>query len=167
MRQKSRWILGIVFQGWRSVRWERGVLFNYFLLRDRKALVTSPVGALGYIVAVNVVLLWLVNILFPGSYRFPPIVEAGTPLYHLIQINFLFLLNRVVHRLVLIGGLYGIRQGVLSVPRMVVGNFVNFGAFFRAGRRWLSHSRPASGSPGTRPRTASRSLNRPPRAAEP
>jgi bacteriophage N4 adsorption protein B len=40
---------------------------------------------------------------------------------------------------VLIGGLYGIRQGVLSVPRMVVGNFVNFGAFFRAGRRWLSH----------------------------
>jgi adsorption protein B len=139
VRQKSRWILGIVFQGWRSVRWERGVLFNYFLLRDRKALVTSPVGALGYVVAVNVILLWLVNILFPGSYRFPPIVEAGTPLYHLIQINFLFLLNRVAHRLVLIGGLYGIRQGVLSVPRMVVGNFVNFGAFFRAGRRWLSH----------------------------
>lgn len=139
VRQKSRWILGIVFQGWRSVRWERGLLFNYFLMRDRKALVTSPVGALGYILAANVVALWLVNALFPESYRFPPIVEVGTPLYLLIQINFLFLMNRVLHRLVLVGSLYGIREGLLSAPRMVVANFVNFGAFFRAARRWLAH----------------------------
>jgi adsorption protein B len=139
VRQKSRWILGIVFQGWHSVRWERGLLFNYFLMRDRKALVTSPVGALGYLLALNVILLWLVNTLVPSSYRFPPIIEGGTPLYHLIQINFLFLLNRVVHRLILIGGLYDLRQGLLSIPRMVVANFVNFGAFYRAARRWASH----------------------------
>ncbi|WP_253940036.1 glycosyltransferase family 2 protein [Diaphorobacter sp. JS3050] len=36
VRQKSRWITGIVIQGFRTLRWTHSAVLNYFLWRDRK-----------------------------------------------------------------------------------------------------------------------------------
>ena len=36
VRQKSRWIIGIVFQGFKTHRWTDDWRLNYFLWRDRK-----------------------------------------------------------------------------------------------------------------------------------
>ncbi len=36
VRQKSRWIIGIVFQGFKTHKWTSSLTLNYFLWRDRK-----------------------------------------------------------------------------------------------------------------------------------
>jgi adsorption protein B len=38
VRQKSRWITGIVIQGFKTLRWTKSGVLNYFLWRDRKEL---------------------------------------------------------------------------------------------------------------------------------
>src|SRR5579862_1936506 len=62
VRQKSRWVLGIALQGWRDLGWPPGGWMKYMLYRDRKALVTNVLNALGYVVVVY----WLVNAVLYG-----------------------------------------------------------------------------------------------------
>ena len=55
VRQKSRWVLGISIQGWKNLGWQGGFWTRYMLYRDRKALFTNAINALGY----SVLLYWL------------------------------------------------------------------------------------------------------------
>jgi adsorption protein B len=137
VRQKSRWVLGIALQGWAHLGWMSGWSTRYMLWRDRKALVTNLVNLIGYVVVVVVVLNWLAGELFAEAWRYPSLVEPGTWLYGLLIANAVLLALRVLQRAYCVWRLYDARQALLSVPRAVWGNLINFLATVRAIRRYL------------------------------
>ena len=53
--------------------------------------------------------------------------------------NFLFLIWRLFNRMAFTGMIYNLRHALMAAPRLVVGNFVNFFATWRAVRIYLSH----------------------------
>lgn len=53
--------------------------------------------------------------------------------------NFLFLVWRLFNRMTFTGMIYNVRHALMAAPRLVVGNFVNFFATWRAVRIYLSH----------------------------
>lgn len=139
VRQKARWILGIVFQGWQFIGWRGNLISRYILMRDRKSVLAAFATFLAYFLLVNIVIMNVIHFFFPASYTFPPLVEIGSIPWWMLVINFGFLLNRVFHRMWFTGVLYGWEQAVLSVPRMLVGNVVAFLASIRALRLFLVH----------------------------
>lgn len=131
-RQKSRWVLGIAFQGWKNLGWKGSLAFRYMLYRDRKAIVTNYISVLGYSIIPFVSGLWLYTTLAPNSYRYPPLVEKGSWLWYLLLANFFFLLNRIFWRSFCVHRVFGWKQAMLAIPRQVWSNFVNGRATHRA-----------------------------------
>src|SRR5690606_38028932 len=78
MRQKARWILGIVFQGWRFIGWRGNFFTRYMLFRDRKSVFTSLATFFAYFLLANSLLLLIIPKLFPNFYGFPPLLEVGS-----------------------------------------------------------------------------------------
>jgi adsorption protein B len=137
VRQKGRWVVGITLQGWSSLRWRGGLSTKYMLYRDRRALVTNFCNVLAYLVVLGVVSLWVVNVHFPQSLHYPPVLEKGTWMWNLTLTNAGLLAWRVFHRAFCVQRLYGWAQALLSIPRMVWGNFINFAATGRAVRLYV------------------------------
>ncbi len=141
MRQKARWVLGITMQGWRSLGWQGGLSTRYMLYRDRRALLANSATILGYLFAAPLLCLWLIEWTWPGAMSLPPLVEPGSFTWKLLAVNFVLLAWRIAFRFYCVWRLYGVRQGLLSAPRMVWGSIVNFAATVRALRQFLQHLR--------------------------
>ncbi len=139
MRQKARWVLGIVFQGWKFIGWQGNLATRYMLFRDRKGVLTSFATFIAYFLFLNGAVIFLIYKLFPGFYNFPPLLEIGTLPWWLVIINLFFLTNRIFHRMLFTGKIYGWEQSLLSIPRLFVGNFINFLASVRAMKLFASH----------------------------
>ncbi|WP_204117301.1 glycosyl transferase family protein [Paraburkholderia sp. C35] len=138
-RQRARWTLGIGLQGWALTGWSGSFANRYLLLRDRKGVVTSFVGMVGYLLVIQFTLFGLAALfdltpnLFPSPFIDSPMMRG------LLAANFVTLSLRVVQRVIFTTRLYGWKHGVLSVPRLVIGNFINFLAVLRAWRLFLVH----------------------------
>ncbi|MFZ4288080.1 glycosyl transferase family protein [Variovorax sp. HJSM1_2] len=132
VRQKARWIVGIVFQGWRKLGWRGSLTMRYILMRDRKSVLAFPSLLLGYLIVAAVVLREVHLIINPGWWRFPDLIPPDSLFWPLALINFVFMLNRLLQRFICTQRYFGFWQGLLSVPRMLVGNLIDIGAFFRA-----------------------------------
>lgn len=171
IRQKSRWIIGIVYQGFRTHRWTGSGVMNYFLWRDRKGVVTNFASFLALLLAAQLVLMWAYQAVVPDSYKFLSIFEGDRLLLALLVVNLALMSNRVVQRIIFVTSYYGILQGLLSVPRLLWGNFINFMANWRALRQILatgdsrrvawdktSHQFPSLGGPGPARRALGRIL---------
>ncbi|HJR31870.1 MAG TPA: glycosyl transferase family protein, partial [Pseudomonas sp.] len=135
IRQKSRWIVGIVFQGTKNLGWSRKGLLNYFLWRDRRGLIAYLLSFLVNILLVVLLAMWLVTVIAPDAWRFPSILSDSALLTSLLWLNGLMLLNRLFQRGWFVTRFYGLGEGLLSAPRMVWSNFVNFFANLRALRQ--------------------------------
>lgn len=132
VRQKSRWIIGIVFQGLQAHKWSRDWKMNYFLWRDRKGVIAHFVSFLATLVAIHILALWAVQALYPDGYRFMSIFFDGGLSSVLIQANFWFFVNRIVQRMIFVRRYYGVFQALVSPLRLFWGNFINFLANLRA-----------------------------------
>jgi adsorption protein B len=138
-RQRARWQLGIVFQGIKELGWKGSWATKYFLARDRKGIITGPTVMMGYFIALN---LLLIGAYF--AYCYPdeevPFSLLATPLAaNLFLLNMGFLVWRLMHRAIFTWIVYDWRQAVMSLPRLVVANFVNFFATVRAVRTYTTH----------------------------
>jgi adsorption protein B len=136
-RQKARWTLGIGLQGWEQMGWTGSLANRYLLFRDRKGVVTAFVSIIAYLILVQ--LLGLIILRESGLWNtsFPTPFEANGFIKYLLLANGIALAWRIVHRCYFTSVLYGWQHGLLSIPRMVVGNFVNFMAASRAWRMFL------------------------------
>ena len=132
IRQKSRWIIGIIYQGTKTMGWSRHWGLNYFLWRDRKGVITNFAGLLATLLLLQLLALWLYQRLVPDSYQFLSIFEDNAWLTTLLVANLALLCNRALQRIYFVSSYYGIGQGLLSVPRLVWGNVINFFANWRA-----------------------------------
>tara|TARA_R110002072_G_scaffold151470_7_gene300823 strand:+ start:892 stop:3258 length:2367 start_codon:yes stop_codon:yes gene_type:complete len=139
IRQKSRWMLGISFMGWKQLGWIGPAAHRYFLYRDRKAIWTAPTGMLAYAIVFQSALYWGMSSAIPQLQGLPPLIDETSWLWTIVLINFVFLVNRVVHRLIFTGATHGLKYAVLAPVRMIVANYIGFMAAMRATRRYLWH----------------------------
>jgi adsorption protein B len=138
-RQKSRWALGIGLQGWHQIPWRgRTASARYFMLHDRKGVVTSFIGIAAYALLVQFVVLHAGAAAGWWTAQSPQLFAPGSDWILLVWVNAAFLASRALHRMYFTTQLYGWRHGLLSVPRMVIGNFVNCMAVGRAWRMYLA-----------------------------
>lgn len=138
VRQKARWTLGISIMGWNQLGWFGGLINRYYLFRDRKALFTAPVGLIGYLIVIQILGALLLEWLWPGAQDLPPIIDRHW-VWVLVTVNFIFLVNRILHRAWFTGINHGLKHVPLTPVRIVTSNLISFGAFWRASRQWISH----------------------------
>ena len=138
-RQKARWTLGIGLQGWQQVGWTGSFATRYLLFRDRKGLVTSFIAILAYLLLANFFLFYLADRFGWWTVYYPSYFRPGGWLVTLMWLNAVALLLRVVQRMYFVGNMYGWEHAVLSVPRMIVGNFINAMAAARAWKLFIGH----------------------------
>jgi len=132
VRQKSRWIAGIALQGWENLGWKGDLLTKYVLFKDRKALITSQVNILGYVVIAFVLAYYAAVFFFPEAYHYPPLVEEGSLLWKMILITTIFLCLRLLVRMYCVFRYYNSKRAILSVVNFVWANLINFAATNRA-----------------------------------
>jgi adsorption protein B len=137
VRQKSRWIIGIVYQGLKTHRWASSGVLNYFLWRDRKGAITNFSSFLALLLAAQLLVIWVYQKAVPDAYSFLSIFESDGWLAILLMANLWLMMNRIVQRIVFVTRYYGIAQGLLSVPRLLWGNLINFLANWRALKQTL------------------------------
>ena len=138
--QKSRWIVGIVFEGWEHLHWRGSLANRYFLYRDRKALVGHLMTMLGYILFIAFSAFWLIELENPNTaITVSKIVPAEGPLWYLLYVNLWLMLIQIGVRVITTFELYGFLHAIMSIPRMLVGSFINFVATMRAFGLYISY----------------------------
>ncbi|MFP4351450.1 MAG: glycosyltransferase [Puniceicoccaceae bacterium] len=134
-RQKSRWTLGIGLQGWR-IGWTIHPLINYWLWRDRKGLLNSFAVMTGYAVALFLGIFYVMGLFFPAL-QLPLILREGDWVVSVLYVVLALFGWRLLNRFICTTRFYNLFQGFLAVPRMLVGNFVNFWAAWIAVRQFV------------------------------
>ena len=138
-RQRARWTLGIGLQSWETIAWQGGFSERYMLLRDRKGIVTAFVSIFAYVLVVQLTIFFVASWLGVWNVYYPSILSNNDWMPMLLQFNLMALVLRAVSRAYFVNALYGWEHAVMSMPRMVVGNFVNFMAVARAWRMFLAY----------------------------
>ena len=139
VRQKARWLGGIALAGWDRLGWTGGLGERWMRMRDRR----GPLAALLLLAAYGAALLWS-QIWLAEALGAPIHARFDPALTTLLTINAVLLAWRVLMRASFTAAAYGFKQGLLSVPRLVVGNVIAMLAAARAvslhlsggARRW-------------------------------
>nr|WP_279639183.1 glycosyl transferase family protein [Sphingomicrobium sediminis] len=133
VRQKARWIGGIAFAGWDRLGWRGGWGERWMRLRDRR----GPLAALLLLAGYGALLLW--SQLWIAAQLGAPVMPDVSPLLGwLLVANALLLTWRVAMRALFTTMTYGPVQGLLAIPRLIVGNVIAIFAAWRALRHHLS-----------------------------
>ena len=135
IRQKSRWILGISMQGW-SYGWTNSLGANYCLYRDRKSLLMNLTVIVGYIVGIYFFGMFGFNAMHEGN-EMPPMIAPGEIYWKLGALVLVFFAWRLINRMVAVWRIYGFGDALLSVPRIFLGNIINFCATVMAIQRFV------------------------------
>ncbi|HYI42804.1 MAG TPA: glycosyl transferase family protein, partial [Sphingomicrobium sp.] len=135
VRQKARWLGGIALNGWDRLGWSGGWGERWMRMRDRRGPIAALLLLSGYLAA----LLWS-QMWFAQALGAPIQVGIDPMLAKLLWINLWLLLWRIAMRMLFTTSAYGLAQGLLSVPRLVVGNMIAICAALRAVGLYLTRS---------------------------
>jgi len=133
VRQKARWIGGIAFAGWDDLGWRGGLGERWMRMRDRRGPLAALLMAAGYLAAF----LWA-EVGMASAMGADVAVAVSPALAWLLKANALLLGWRLLMRFSFTAAAYGLRQGLLSLPRTVVANWI---AILAARRALQIHSR--------------------------
>jgi bacteriophage N4 adsorption protein B len=142
IRQKARWIIGIVYQGYRTHRWTRDWVVNYFLWRDRRGAIANFVSFAAVLIFGQLALLWIVQQAWPAAPRFLSIFDQDPWFRTVLAINLVLMANRIGQRVFFVSTYYGIGQGLMALPRLAWGALINFLANLHAIRQILKQGDP-------------------------
>ena len=127
VRQKARWLGGIAFSGWDRLGWSGSFGERWMRLRDRR----GPLAALLIVAAYSAALLWS-QVWLAQLLGAPVVIRIDPLLATLLTVNAWLLAWRVLMRAVFTASAYGLEEGLLSMPRLFVGNLIAVLAAFRA-----------------------------------
>ena len=127
VRQKARWLGGIALSGWDRLGWSGGVGERWMRMRDRR----GPLAALLLLAAYGAAFIWS-QIWLAEALGAPVKARLDPMLVTLLAINGGLLAWRVLMRALFTASAYGPAQGLLSIPRMIVGNVIAMLAAARA-----------------------------------
>lgn len=127
VRQKTRWITGIALAGWDRLGWGQGAFEFWMRLRDRRAVIAAVILTSAYLAVLLMVISWGIGLLRGSqSEMIGPTTEA------IIAVNIMLLFWRMAMRAYFVTQLYGWREGLISIPRTLVGNVIAIMAARRA-----------------------------------
>jgi adsorption protein B len=130
IRQKTRWTLGISLQGYQNLRWSDTFKENYFLWRDRRGLINTPILILSY-------LLTLSFLFFAAKQgEFPQFISNTPAIDLLFKLSFIFMTLRLVQRFRMVYPLYGFKTSLLIPLRWILANYINSRAALSAIRQF-------------------------------
>jgi adsorption protein B len=128
VRQKTRWVHGIAFQGWERMGWSLNPVELWMALRDRRGPLTALVLAVAYLLLVVDGLLLGASLAgWSGAVPLSAVLKA------MLMLSFAGFLWRAAMRGWFTGREYGWREGVRAVLRIPIGNIIAI----MAGRRAL------------------------------
>ena len=139
--QKARWMVGIALSGWDRLGWNGGLAERWMRLRDRQAVLASLLLFAGYLS----LLLWTALFLARAFAGFEP-DPIPALLSLLLQLSLALLGWRLAMRFTFVTMSYGWREGLRSIPRVIVSNFIAMMAARRAVFRYLSIRRTGNAS---------------------
>ncbi len=127
VNQKARWMVGIALAGWDRLGWAGGFTERWMRMRDRQSLLAAVL----LLAAYGALLLWtaLALVWLAGG---PPPPSPSPGLALLLSINLGLLGWRLAMRAGFVTRAYGWREGLRSLPRVVVGNAIAMLAARRA-----------------------------------
>jgi adsorption protein B len=139
VRQKARWLGGIALSGWDRLGWSGGLGERWMRMRDRR----GPLAALPMLAAYMAALIWS-QIWLAEALGAPIDARLDPALITLLTINGWLLAWRILIRACFTAHAYGAWEGLLSIPRIVIGNLIAILAAARAiaihlgggARRW-------------------------------
>lgn len=136
LRQRTRWMVGIIFQNWKQFGWVGDLRTRWLLFHDRKGLWANALVLLNYLFLLtstfHMSLRWLV---WPGM---SPLLSSAWWIRAAFTICLLMMLNRVIQRAIATHRVYGLRQGLLSLPRLAWDNLINITVTFRAANQFIT-----------------------------
>lgn len=127
VRQKARWVGGIAFSGWDRLGWGDGLGERWMRMRDRR----GPLAALLMLAGYSAAFLWL-QLWIAKGLGAPMAISFAPTLVLLLKVNAVMLGWRVLMRVGFVTATYSLKQGLLSVPRLLVGNVIAILAVKRA-----------------------------------
>ncbi|TZG28138.1 glycosyl transferase family protein [Sphingomonas montanisoli] len=122
VRQKTRWMIGIALAGWEKLGWTGDLAEGWMRMRDRRSVLAAIVLTAAYAGMLCASIQWLLG---------QP-MRGGAALQALLGFNSALLVWRMVMRAGFVAHAYGVRQGLLSVPRLFVGNLIAIASARRA-----------------------------------
>ena len=141
VRQKTRWALGITFQGWESQGWWGNGWQRYMLFRDRKALFSNIANVIAYAILLLWITPWVLRKTFFPEVPDIELYEAGSWLALIISANIYLLCIFMTIRAICTFYAYGPVHAIMSVPRAIWGNLINFLATMRAAKQFFEAKR--------------------------
>lgn len=139
VRQKTRWIHGIAFQGWDRLGWESRLADWWMALRDRRGPLTAIVLACGYALLVIEGLLGLARLS-----GWQAMVNTSPMLNVMLVLCFASFVWRGIFRVAFTAREYGPVEGVRALFRIPVANFIAIIAGRRALWRYIQTLRGAA-----------------------
>jgi adsorption protein B len=149
VRQKARWIIGIVFQEWQQTQWPNEWIIKFTLAHDRKSFFTHFINGFGYFVF----LFWIIySLLTYTRPEYPSLQEQFNLHPHvwwlIITVTFI-MFERMLQRMIAVKRVYGWIPALLSIPRTFYGNVLNLHALIRAYNVYFNT--PKTQEPGKQP----------------
>ncbi|WP_166038901.1 glycosyl transferase family protein [Sphingosinicella sp. YJ22] len=130
--QKARWMVGIALSGWDRLGWSGGFAERWMRLRDRQSLLAALLLCAAYAALLTTAPLAALAVATGHE-----IVLLTPALAALSYAAMLLLVWRLAMRLGFVTVAYGWREGLRSVPRILVGNAIAMLAARRAVGRYL------------------------------
>lgn len=127
VRQKTRWLRGIAFDGWDRLGWSTDPLECWMRMRDRRGPLTAFVLAAAYLLIVAQALLWIGGA--SGLYTGRPLPPLAVTLLALTTAAFIW---RTLLRAALTAREYGWHEGGAAVLRIPIANVIAIMASLRA-----------------------------------
>src|SRR5436853_5822771 len=113
---------------------------RYTLLRDRRAPLTHFINMTGYLVLATVLLQSaLRQTPWTTQFYMRPLLMPDSWLWKIAIVDTWLLAYRCVQKIISVYAIYNLKQALFSVPRVVVGNVINFAATVRAARTYLAY----------------------------
>ena len=134
VRQKARWQAGIALSGWRRLGWSGGLAEHWMRFRDRRAILSALVLLCAYVSAASLLGL--------EAFGRAPVFSG----WELTIFGFCtwLMVWRLAMRAVFVGQAYGWAEGLASLPRVLLANFI---AMASARKALVSYLRLARGAP--------------------
>lgn len=133
--QKARWLVGIALSGWDRIGWARPLAWSehWMRMRDRRGPLAVLIVAAGYLALLAWGAAWLAHAVSGVP---APLRSEATR--WLLAIDGALLVWRMAARAFHTGRTYGFAEGVRSLPRVFVANFIALLAVRRAIVRYLA-----------------------------
>lgn len=129
VRQKTRWIHGIAFQGWDRLGWGSKFADWWMIMRDRRGPLTAIVLACGYLLAVIEGVLGLARLSgWQSTMALSPVLRT------MLILCFASFVWRGIFRVAFTAREYGPAEGIRALLRIPVANYITI----LAGRRALT-----------------------------